>query len=387
MRNDYLPHRMGTCYHGGAFWDVIGDELTHLERRDEVIAADVLDAWFDPAPGVIDAVAACLPFALRASPPTNARGMERVIARHRAIGPDSVLAGAGSSDLIFAGLRHFVSASSRVLILDPMYGEYAHVLERVIGARVDRLDLDRGGDYDLRPDALRAKLAGGYDWVIIVNPNSPTGRYTDGAAIMELAGSAAGTRFWIDETYIDYVDPALTVEALAAASTNAIVCKSMSKAYALSGARAAYLAGPPALIAELRGIAPPWSVSLPAQIAACEALAAIDYYGARWRETGALRAALQRGLTGIGIGVVPGCANFLLCELPPDGPPAAIIAAMARERGLLIRNVANMGHRFGPGAFRIAVRDAATNARMIDILAESIAVHTLLPGLARAWTT
>ena len=43
----------------------------------------------------------------------------------------------------------------------------------------------------------------------------------------------------------------------------------MSKVYALSGARAAYLCGPPDMIDELRPLRPPWSVSLPGQIAAC----------------------------------------------------------------------------------------------------------------------
>lgn len=48
------------------------------------------------------------------------------------------------------------------------------------------------------------------------------------------------TRIWIDETYIDYVDPKLSLESFAAVSPNVIVCKSMSKVYALSGLRVAY---------------------------------------------------------------------------------------------------------------------------------------------------
>jgi hypothetical protein len=44
------------CYHGGAFWDAIGDEFDTLERSQKVTNADVLDAWFPPAPGVITAL-------------------------------------------------------------------------------------------------------------------------------------------------------------------------------------------------------------------------------------------------------------------------------------------------------------------------------------------
>jgi histidinol-phosphate/aromatic aminotransferase/cobyric acid decarboxylase-like protein len=41
------------AYHGGASFQAIGADLTHLERAGQVITADVLDAWFDPAPEVL----------------------------------------------------------------------------------------------------------------------------------------------------------------------------------------------------------------------------------------------------------------------------------------------------------------------------------------------
>ena len=148
-------HRKDACYHGGAFFKAIGEEFETLEKGHAIISADVLDAWFDPAPSVVEKLAEHLPFALKTSPPSGCEGMRHAIARARRVAADSVLPGAGSSDLIFAGLRHWVKPTSRVPILDPMYGEYAHVLEKVIGAQVDRLTLS---------------------WVVLVNPNSPTGR-------------------------------------------------------------------------------------------------------------------------------------------------------------------------------------------------------------------
>src|ERR1043166_8153720 len=110
------PH----CYHGGAFWDAIGEELDDLARGAGIINADVLDAWLDPAPNVIERLANHLPFAIRTSPPTNADGLAQVIARSRGVPPQSVLPGAGSSDLIFAGLGRWIRPDSRVLMLDPM---------------------------------------------------------------------------------------------------------------------------------------------------------------------------------------------------------------------------------------------------------------------------
>jgi histidinol-phosphate/aromatic aminotransferase/cobyric acid decarboxylase-like protein len=177
------------------------------------------------------------------------------------------------------------------------------------------------------------------------------------------------TRVWIDETYVDFAG-AESLERFAAESSNVIVCKSMSKAYSLSGARVGYLVGPSAMIRGLRRRCPPWSVSLPAQIAAVEALKAGTYYADRWLETGVLREALAAALRAFGWWVNPGCANFLLCEASADGPVAAEIARAGRTHGLFLREVANMGRSMGPRHLRVAVKDRATNTRMVTILAD-----------------
>src|SRR5262249_15281219 len=43
------------CFHGGAFFDAIGDAFRSLERSASIINADVLDAWFPPSPKVLAA--------------------------------------------------------------------------------------------------------------------------------------------------------------------------------------------------------------------------------------------------------------------------------------------------------------------------------------------
>lgn len=363
------PRPRPSCYHGGAFFTAIGDTFDTLERRDAVINADVLDAWFDPAPAVLSTLAAHLAFAVKTSPPIHAEGLQRTIAAARGVAASSVLPGAGSSDLIFAAFQRWITSASRVLILDPMYGEYAHVLESLIGADVDRLRLSRANSYDIDERKLAARLEAGYDWVVLVNPNSPTGRHCPRETLEAIIAAApATTRFWIDETYVDYVGPEQSLERFAAVSGNVIVCKSMSKAYALSGARAAYLCGAIRLINELRPFCPPWSVGLPGQIAACEALRSTEYYRERWQATHALRADLRKDLEALGWAVVPGCANFLLCELPPDGPEASDVVARARSRGLFVRDVGNMGSALGRRALRVAVKDDRTNRRVTRVL-------------------
>jgi len=364
------------CYHGGKFFEAVGDEFRTLERLDAVINADVLDAWFPPSPDAVAALQERLPQILRTSPPTGCEGLIRTIARVRGVRPECILPGAGSSDLIFLALRHWLRPDSRVLILDPTYGEYAHVMEDVVGCCVDRLPLERAAQYRLEPDRLELSLVGEYDLVVVVNPNSPTGQHVPREALEKVLRQAPPTtRIWVDETYVDYAGPGQSLEPFAAQSENVIVCKSMSKTYALSGARVAYLCAGPQQLESLRPLTPPWAVSLPGQIAAVKALEDPDYYAAKYAETHVLRRQLVEALKPLNWEIISGVTNFVLCHLPDSGPDADTLIARCRERGLFLRNVATMGACFGHRALRITVKDAETNRRMAEILRELAAAN------------
>jgi histidinol-phosphate/aromatic aminotransferase/cobyric acid decarboxylase-like protein len=312
-----------------------------------------------------------LPWLLRTSPPTGCEGLIETIGEVRGLGPTQILPGAWSSDLIFRALRQWMTPASRALVLDPTYGEYTHVLEQVIGCSVDRLTLSREDRYDVDLAQLRAALAKGYDLVVLVNPNSPTGRHVPRIELEDVVRHApARTRIWIDETYVEYVGTDQSLEKFACRSENVVVCKSMSKVYALSGARVAYLVAGRHQLEALRAITPPWAVSLPSQVAAVEALRDHDYYAACYVATAALRESLTKALSALGMDVVPGTANFALSHLPEAGPDARTVVERCRERALFIRDAAQMGTRLGSRALRIAVKSQATNARMIEILKE-----------------
>jgi histidinol-phosphate/aromatic aminotransferase/cobyric acid decarboxylase-like protein len=267
-----------------------------------------------------------------------------------------------------------------VLLLDPTYGEYAHVLERVIGCEVDRLVLDGGEDYALNLERLEEALRRRYDMAVLVNPNSPTGRHAPADAMREVLRRApVETRVWVDETYVEYAGPGQSLESLAATSEHVIVCKSMSKVYALSGLRVAYLCAGPHQLEPLRAWTPPWAVGLPGQVAAVEALGDPGYYAARYRETHVLREELAVRLGGLGLRVIPGVANFLLCHMPEEVPEAAAVVQACRREGLFLRDASPMGTALGRRALRVAVKDGGTNDRMMQVL--GAVLRRMEPGL------
>jgi histidinol-phosphate/aromatic aminotransferase/cobyric acid decarboxylase-like protein len=368
------------CYHGGAFFDAIGVGFETLGRRHEIINADVLDAWFPPAPAVVNELRENLDWALRTSPPTQCEGLIAEIARARGVPGESLVPGAGSSDLVFRACLRWLQPGARVLLLDPTYGEYQHVFEHVVPCRVDRLLLDPERGFVVDLDQLADRLKHRYDLVVLVNPNNPTGVHVRRQGLEPVLRDAPQrTRIWIDEAYLDYISPAESLERFAAASENVVVCKSMSKVYALSGARVAYLCGPRALMRDLRSITPPWIIGLPAQIAGVLALRDAAYYRARYAETRQLRDELGAALKQIGVSVWPGTANFLLCRLPDGAGDAAGLLTRCRQQGLFLRDVSSMTTRPDAKVFRMALKDGATNGRMVALL-RSETEHQLQPA-------
>jgi histidinol-phosphate/aromatic aminotransferase/cobyric acid decarboxylase-like protein/GNAT superfamily N-acetyltransferase len=358
------------CYHGGEFFEAIGKEFDNLNRREKIINADVLDAWFDPSPKIINEIKSHLPWISKTSPPTDCSGMANSIANIRGVKAENILPGAGSSDLIFMAFREWLTSGSRVLILDPMYGEYAHVLENIIGCQVDRLKLFKDMNYVLDTETLISMSKNNYDLIVIVNPNSPTGQHISRKPLeIALKQIPTTTRIWLDETYVEYTGVNQSLEKFATKNRNIIICKSMSKVYALSGLRAAYLCASPYQLEKLKSISPPWAVSLPAQIAAVIALKDVEYYEKCYKKTHAFRDEFSKELMKINsIKVVQSIANFILCYLPENGPNAETVVSKCKEYGLYIRDVSNMGTNFDKHTIRIAIKNRETNQKMIKIL-------------------
>lgn len=348
--------------HGGAFWHAIGADFRHMNRRSSVINADVLDAWFPPSPRVIEALAEPMEWLCQTSPPTDAEGLLDSISSARGLETASIALGAGSSDLIFRAFLLLFDRNSRALIPDPTYSEYAHVFADVVGGGVERLPLD-GYEIDLERAAKRLDAAP-FDLFVLVNPNSPTGHCHSADTVRRFVDRVPSrTTVWIDEAYADYAG--VTTEALAGTRPNIVVCKSMSKAYSLSGLRVGYAVAHPSLVAQLNLRTPPWTVSLPAQLAGVAALADPPYYTARWSETSALAEELRAGLAELGGAVYRGCANFVLWRLP-DALDADAFATHCEAEGLFLRRAASIGAGLD-NTLRVSVKAPDVQARMLEI--------------------
>ena len=355
------------AYHGGAFWEGMNPNFESLEKSKNIINADVLDAWFDPSPKVIKKISRFLPLAIKTSPPTHSEGLIKTISKYRKIPENYILVGGGSSDLMFAFFPNMLKKNDKVLILDPMYGEYAHIFENILDVQLIRHTLPADKYFIIDFDSLNKTIQLNTPrMVVIVNPNSPTGRSWDKKNILRLIKSYKSTIFVVDETYIEYALNEKSLEQDTIKHSNLVIIKSMSKAYALSGARIGYIVAHPDILEKVLPFIPPWSVSLIGQISGVEALKDEKYYIKKWKETENLKKGMVKRLQNKSIKIFDSVANFILIELKDIS--AERIVTELRKQNIYLINCDSMSAQFSDNFIRIAIKDEPTNKIIIDAL-------------------
>ena len=201
-------------------------------------------------------------------------------------------------------------------MLDPTYGEYLHILRQVIGCEVDQFPLHRGGIAAFDMQRLAESLQREYNLIVLVDPNSPTGQHIRREPLESVLITAPeSTRIWVDETYLNYIKTEQSLETFRDPHAQCDRLQIHVKSLCLERSTRGLPVCAAHQLEALRGITPPWAVSLPAQVAAVNALNDPDYYTGRYGETHQLRKALARELARLGWDVLPGCANFVLARL------------------------------------------------------------------------
>ena len=277
-----------------------------------------------------------------------------------------VVAGNGSSELLYA-LPRVVRAMGlwRAILPVPCYGDYDRAC-RAAGLAVDTLTLRPEDDFALDWNLLAARLVEPA-LVILGQPGNPAGNLLDPARIVAMADQYPDSFFLVDEAFADFVPDLLRLSRTL--RPNVFVLHSLTKFYALPGLRLGLGYGPAQVCAALADLLPDWSVNTLAQAVGEEALEDVDYAARTVDLVTGLREELSAGLTGLGLRVWPGSANYLLCRSATMS--AAELQERLLSRRILIRDCANysgLDERY----FRVAVRPAGDNRRLLAALADIV---------------
>ncbi|WP_029897218.1 cobyric acid synthase [Desulfohalovibrio reitneri] len=348
-----------------------GGDLCGLAREAGCRPEDITDFSasinpLGPPPWLRHAVAGALG-GVCSYPDPEATGLRQAAARRYGCRAGELVAGNGTSDLLFALPR--VLKPGRAIIPVPSYRDYEAACLRA-GLLVERVHLSPEHHFHLYFALLEDALERGPAVVILGNPNNPTGRSIPSTDVVRLARNHPDSVFVVDEAFADFV-PGLARLA-GERPDNVVVLLSLTKFYALPGMRLGLAAASEQIAADLAEELPPWQAGTLAQAVGARALADDDYFQRTRRTMLEQCGHLYQLLTSIkGLTVIPSEANFLLCRL--DGgrfsDAGKLAGELLRTHRLAIRPCANF-----PGLdqryFRVAVRGAEDNERLARALDE-----------------
>ena len=304
-------------------------------------------------------------------PDTDCSELTRALAQFHGLAEDQILAGAGSTEFIYAIAR--VLKIQRALVVTPAFSEYENALESCPAAAdcaVHYFETREEDGFELNVEGLLFTLTRGYDALYLGNPNNPTGILTEREELKKILAQAEREKisFILDEGFIDFEEEE-SLKKEAATSSRLILLRSLTKFFALPGLRVGYMISNPEVIEKFRQEKEPWSVNALAQIAAVESLRDTGYRSRTNQFIQQERDHLIHGLRSIpGFIPYPGAANYLFVQLHPSlNLTAAELQEKLLLRGILIRDC-NSFHHIGPYFFRIAVRRRRENSLLLKAL-------------------
>lgn len=245
-----------------------------------------------------------------------------------------VWAANGSNEILQQILQVFGGPGRKAAGFEPTYSMHP-VLTRVSGT--EWIGLARGAGFEIDPDAARAAIAEHQPAIVfLASPNNPTGTALP-LEVIEAVAAAAPGMVVVDEAYAEFRrEGTPSALELRPRFPRLIVTRTMSKAFAMAGARIGYLAAGPAVVDALQLVRLPYHLSAVSQAVAETAL---TYSGELLGTVDRLRAerdAAVAWLRGHGFTVADSDANFILFGEFDDR--RAVWEALL-ERGVLVREV------------------------------------------------
>ena len=191
-------------------------------------------------------------------PEPQPRALVDRMARLYDVPASRVLVGRGSDEAIDLLARAFCRAGTdSVVTCPPTFGFYK-VAARIQGAAVIEVPL-RGEEFKLDTQGVieaghRAKI------VFLCSPNNPTGNLLDEPDIVETCRSLAGHALvCLDEAYLEFSGRSSLARRIGE-FPNLVILRTLSKAYALAGARCGTLIASEEIVGLLKLIIPPYAI-------------------------------------------------------------------------------------------------------------------------------
>jgi histidinol-phosphate aminotransferase len=231
--------------------------------------------------------------------------------RYSGVKASNIIASRGADEAIELLIRTFcIPSVDSIACFGPTYGMYS-ISAATFNVGVNALSLT--DDYQL-PQNWPAQI-GNAKIVFICNPNNPTGTVMAKDKIEQAIQAAPNSIVVVDEAYIEFC-PDYSVADLLGKYPNLVVLRTLSKAFALAGARCGFMLASDDIIDLVMRVIAPYPVPLPVSDLAIKALSAtgIDTMQAQVASLVEQGKRLSNALTAYGAKVLPANGNYVLAK-------------------------------------------------------------------------
>lgn len=256
-----------------------------------------------------------------------------------AIEASQVWAGNGSNEVLLHLLQAFGGPGRRALGFTPAYSMHPIITRTTGTIWIDGMRGVAGaGAFDLDVDSAVSQVREHDPHVVFLcSPNNPTGTALGLDVVEAVYDAAPQALIVVDEAYAEFARPGTpSALTLLADRPRLVVTRTMSKAFALAGARLGYLAADDAVTDALRLVRMPYHLGSQTQAVALAALAHTDLMLATVGVIKDQRDRIVAALPGLGLDPVPSDANFVLFGRFAD---AAATWRALLDQGVLVRDV------------------------------------------------
>ena len=286
---------------------------------------------YPPAPAVVAAMTADQVEDLRLYSDPTARVLKEKLAKLYGLQPENIFLGNGSDEVLYFLFRAY--AQRGAAFPDISYGFYS-VFAGLCGIPAEIIPLE--SDFSINA----AKYHGLDRFIVIANPNAPTGLSLSLAEIEGILRANPNAVVAIDEAYVDFGGE--SAYPLMARYENLIVVRTFSKSRSMAGARLGYALGPQALIADLEKIkysVNPYNVNRLTLRLGEATVDAEPYYREKCAAIIRTREETAERLKAMGFTVLPSKTNFLFVKSDRIG--GRELYEKLKDRGILVRHFGN----------------------------------------------
>ena len=264
---------------------------------------------YAPPPAVVQAIRAAADGPLNRYPDPMATAFRRAASEALGLpGPEWILAGNGSDEILTILVRGFVGEGQRLRLPYPSYILY-RTLADIQGAGWEQVAFEDGWKL---PAAFGA-AADDLRLVLLPNPNSPSGTVVMPDEVAAIAQSL-DCPLVVDEAYADFAEQ--NCLEVVKQNERILVTRTLSKSYGLAGLRFGFLVAQPDVIDELAKIKDSYNCDMISIAAATAAMGCGDWLVEIRSKMNATRDRMSERLAEIGFDVTPSQANFVWCQHP-----------------------------------------------------------------------